>query len=316
MKNKVPILLLTHDRPNMLEKVLHRIIKYTDWNDFDLWILNNRPSTSNAKVVRMFKDNYPFINIYTTPYNQVSQIQNEVIRQLKSDIYIKMDDDILVAENWTTPFIDVYNRNYRNMSFGSVIIPINGFGWLPFMDVMNITEEFKNHFPKVELKQGCMDVAVWNDKLVNEFIWNKCLNVDKTAATFLANQQNNFQDLFCPHRYSIGAIIFSHQVWESMGGWKVQAGYDKVISRQKLFNKWANLWKGKERGQQYTRLNMLADVLAGATQSEMAGDEVGIYDYSVEKGLTIPVTTQGIVFHFSFGPVDQYLMQKIYLNLN
>jgi hypothetical protein len=61
---------------------------------------------------------------------------------------------------------------------------------------------------------------------------------------------------------------------------------------------------------------MLADVLAGATQSEMAGDEVGIYDYSVEKGLTIPVTTQGIVFHFSFGPVDQYLMQKIYLNLN
>src|SRR3954454_14307206 len=182
MKRKIPILLLTNDRPNMLEKVLIRIMKYTDWNQFDLWILDNFSTKANAKIINLFKANYPFINIYSTRFNQLSIIQNEVIKQLKSDIYIKMDDDILVSENWTTPLIEVYNRNYAKMSFGSVVIPINGFGWLPFLEIMKLKEDFVERFPGVELKQDCMDVAVWNNKEVNEYIWDKCLDIDATAA--------------------------------------------------------------------------------------------------------------------------------------
>ncbi|HXH99813.1 MAG TPA: glycosyltransferase [Sphingobacteriaceae bacterium] len=312
---KIPILLLTHDRPNLLEKVLKRLIKYTNWNEFDLWILDNFSTTSNTKIINLFKDNYPFINIYSTRYNQVSQIQNDVIKLLKAEIYIKLDDDILVSENWTKPFIDVFNRNYSKMSFGSVVIPINGFGWLPFLEIMDLKTDFQRKFPEVELKQDCMDVAVFNDKKVNEYIWEKCYNIDDTARTFIENQKSQFLDLQCPHRYSIGAIIFSHETWRKMGGWKVQVGYEKVLARQKRFQRLASFWKNKEIKNSYTRLNHIADIFSGATSSEMAGDEIGIYNYSQENDLIIPVTTQGIVFHFSFGPVDSYLMSKIYLKL-
>jgi hypothetical protein len=318
-RNKIPILLLTNDRPNMLEKVLKRVIRYTDWNQFDLWILDNFSTKANSKIISMFKANYPFINVHSTTYNQVSVIQNEVIRKLKSDIYIKMDDDMLVSENWTTPLIDVYNRNYQKMSFGSVVIPINGFGWIPFLEIMNFKNEFVKLFPDVELKQECMDVAVWYNREVNDYIWEKCIDIDATARTFIENQNGNFRDLICPHRYSIGTIVFSHKTWEDMGGWRIQSGYDKVLRKQKRYNKIANWLKGlkdKKWKDKYTRANLIADIMAGATSSEVGGDELGIYEYSRQKGLIMPITTQGIAFHFSFGPFDQHLMNKFYLRLN
>lgn len=319
MNKKIPILLLTNDRPNLLEKVLRRIVQFTNWDEFDLWILDNFSTKSNLKIINSFKANYPFISIYSTKYNQVSQIQNDVIKFLKSDIYIKIDDDILVSENWTTPLVDVYNRNYSKMSFGSVVIPINGFGWVPFLEIMNYRDEFVRLFPEVELKQGCMDVAVWSNKEVNEFIWNRCINIDDTAAKFKELQHGNFKDLICPYRYSIGTIIFSHKTWEDMGGWKVQNGYDKVLKRQKKYHSLVNTYKKYlNKGQlgMYSRANLLSDILSGATTSEVGGDEEAICKYSNEKGLTIPITTQGIVFHFSFGPLDQYLMNKIYFKLS
>ena len=319
MKTKIPILLLTNDRPNLLEKVLHRLIRYTNWEEFDLWILDNFSTRANAKIISMFKANYPFINVYSTRFNQLSIIQNEVVKKLKSDIYIKMDDDMLVSENWTTPFIDVYNRNYSKMSFGSVVIPINGFGWVPFLEIMNLTDEFKALFPNVELKQDCTDVAVWDNKDVNEYIWNKCLDIEATTTTFIENQKGQFRDLICPHRYSIGTIIFSYKTWEDMGGWRVQPGYSSVLKKQKRYNTLANTLKGfKDKNWQnkYTRMNIVADLLAGATSSEVGGDELGIFEYSRDKGLIIPITTQGIVYHFSFGQHDQYLMDKVYLKLN
>lgn len=318
MKKKVPILLLTNDRPNMLEKVLKRIIKYTDWNEFDLWILDNFSTKSNKKIINVFKSNYPFINIFSTTFNQLSIIQNEIIKQLKSDIYIKIDDDILVSENWTKPLIDVFNRNYRNMSYGSVVIPVNSFGWIPFLEIMNYKDEFIERFPDVKLVQSGYDAAIFYDEQVNEFIWNKCLDIDSTASDFISIQQGNFKDYNCTHKYSIGTIIFSHKIWEDMGGWQVESGYDKVLKKQKRFQSIANKIKSfndADALDRYTRLNLLADVFSGANRSELGHDEHGIFEYTREKGLAIPVTSEGIVFHFSYGATDQYLMNKIYLKL-
>ncbi len=302
----------------MLEKVLRRVMKYTNWNEFDLWILDNFSTKANKKIINLFKANYPFINVFSTTYNQLSIIQNEVIKHLKSDIYIKMDDDILVVENWTTPLLDVYNRNYSLMSYGSVVIPINSFGWVPFIEIMNYKEEFVQLFPDVELVQNGTDAAIFYHKEVNEYIWNKCIDIDSAASQFIANQKGNFKDLVCPHKFSIGAIIFSHKIWEDMGGWQVEDGYDKVLKKQKRYHKIANTIKDfNDPGykEQYTRLNLLADVFSGANRSELGHDEHGIFEYSKKKGLSIPITTQGIVFHFSYGPTDQYLMNKIYLKL-
>ena len=310
---KIPILLVTKDRPTLLEKVLQRVIKYTDWNSFDLWILDNYSTDANKKIINMFKYMYPFINIYSTTFNQLAVIQNEIIGKLKADYYIKIDDDILVTENWTDAFVGVYERNHNKMSFGSVTIPINGFGWVPFLRIMNLTGEFKARFPGMELNQACMDVPVYKEKEVNEFIWENCLNLDNTAATFNNNQHGKFEDLLCPHRYSIGAIIFSHKFWEDMGGWYVQQDFSKILKKQALYQKVALfIKKHRKAGANDKKFMLIADILSEAHQGELGFEEREVFKYSQDNGLIIPVTTQGLVFHFSFGPVDQYLMNRIY----
>lgn len=313
---KIPILLITKDRPTLLEKVLTRVMKYTDWSKFDLWILDNYSTDANRKIINMFKYMYPFINVYATTYNQLAAIQNEVIAKLKADFYIKIDDDILVTEGWTDAFVGVYERNHDKMSFGSVTIPINGFGWVPFMEIMGITEEFKQRFPNTPINQECMDVAVYKDKEVNEFLWEHCLDLDKTAETFIKNQNGQFQDLICPHRYSIGAIVFSHKFWEDMGGWFVQANFQKILKKQALYKKVANfIIKNRPLSANHKKYLPIADILSEANQGELGFEEREVFKYSQEKGMIIPVTTQGIVFHFSFGPVDQYLMNRVYTKI-
>jgi len=313
MNRKIPILLLTKDRPNLLEKVFDRLIKYTDWNNFELWVLDNFSTSANKKIIGMYKDNYPFINVYATTYSQLALIQNEIIGKLKADFYIKIDDDILVGEGWTDGFVGVYERHHNTMAFGSVIIPINGFGWVPYLEIMGWTEEFKEKFPGTKLNQDCMDVAVYKDKLVNEFIWKKSLNLDETVRRFKERQNGEYKDLFCPHRYSIGAIVFSHKRWEEMGGWKVQEYYDLVLKKQKRYNKIADMInKWKKMPANNKKWNLAADVISGATQGYLGYEELAVYNWSRQKGYTIPVTTQSLVFHFSFGPVDQYLMNKVY----
>jgi hypothetical protein len=314
---KIPILLITKDRPTLLEKVLDRIMKYTDWSKFDLWILDNFSTYANKKIIDMFKYRYPFIKIYATSYNQLAVIQNEVIQKLKADFYIKIDDDILVTENWTDGFVGVYERNHQNMSFGSVTIPINGFGWVPFMEVMHLMEKFRTSFPDIPVNQDCMDVAVYKNKEVNEFLWDNCLDLDAAATTFKVNQNETYKDMICPHRYSIGAIVFSHKFWEEMGGWRVQDDFKKVLKKQAFYHKAIDILKKYKNLDDDTdkKYNLIADILSNAHQGRLGYEEEEVFKYSQEKGMIIPVTTQSVVFHFSFGPVDQYLMNRVYYKI-
>lgn len=312
MNKKIPILLLTKDRATLLERVLARLIKYTDWDYFDLWILDNLSTPSNKKIIAMFKYRYPFINIYATSYNQLALIQNEVIAKLRADFYIKLDDDILVTENWTAGMIGVYERHNQTMSFGSVIVPINGFGWVPFIEIMRLANDFKTRFPNTSLNQDCMDVAVYKDPEVNQFIWENCLNLDNTAKTFVNNQNGQFKDMLCPHRYSIGAIIFSHDRWEQMGGWFVQDRYSSNLRKQKLYNKIASYIQKIKKYKDDERWGQIANILSLTNQGRLGLEEEEVFKFSIDHDLTIPVTTQSLLFHFSFGPVDQFLMNTIF----
>ena len=100
MKYKTPILLITHDRPYLLPKVLNRLLKFTNLDEFDIWILDNASKSSTKKIISAYSEKYKFINVYTQKFNEVSMIQNSIINKLKRDLYIKMDDDILVTNNW------------------------------------------------------------------------------------------------------------------------------------------------------------------------------------------------------------------------
>ncbi|MBW7889137.1 MAG: glycosyltransferase [Bacteroidetes bacterium] len=293
----------------MLDKVLKRIMKYTNWNEYELFILDNDSTPSNKKIINKYLSQYQHIKIISSSFNQIAEIQNQAIREIKSDIYIKVDDDILVSENWTKPFINVYERNWKTMSIGSVIIPINGFSWVPFMEIYGCMKSFKKAFPKEELRQSCTDSAVYKNEKVAEFLWNNCLNVNSSAKRFIKVQNNTYKDIFCPHRYSIGAIIFSHQLWEKMGGWKVDSSYR---FKKNIGNSALHLLKKVRRKNDLQRTERSIKSILSLDVSLLGLEEEEVYNYSIENSLSIPITTEGIVFHFSFYPTEQYLMNTVF----
>jgi hypothetical protein len=314
MKNKIPILLITHDRSYILKKVLTRLLNYTDWNEFDLWICCSSSTPSNKKIIDAFSSRYKEINVFHQDVNQVALIQNLVIEKLKKDIYIKLDDDILVGDNWYKGFLGVYQRNSNNISIGSVVMPINGFGWTIFLDIMGLNQEFNSRFPDVKLIQGCTEPASWHDKDVSEYIWSKCLDIDLTAREFISNQES-FQDFSVPYRYSIGGIIFSHEFWEKMNGWKLS---DRFIRRKKLYdlltrlnNKIANIRRKEEQ----KRTQQILKILTGMHESELGVEEEYLFLFSQANGYKQFVTTESIVFHFAFGPTEDYLIKNILLDI-
>jgi GT2 family glycosyltransferase len=312
---KIPILLVTHDKPSLLEKCLLRLLKYTNLDNFELWILDNDSTISNKKIISAFTNKNRFIKVYSSSINQISLIQNELIKKIKSEIYIKIDDDIFVTEGWTDALLNVYNRNYKEISFGSLIIPINGFGWIPFLNIMDLKDEFAKKFPDVDLIQDCVESAVWYNQDVCEFLWNNCLNLDSVAERFITKQNMNFKDLVCPHRYSIGAIIFSYNFWESLGGWKIPNSFNRKLFIYKRLNYLITIISKIRKRPKQERLNIFVKMLVGFHKSDLGLEEEHAYRYSVEKGLKIYITTEGIVYHFAFHPTEKHLMKKIYLDI-
>jgi hypothetical protein len=309
---KIPILLITNDRPYLLEKVLNRLVKFTPWENHELWILCNYVGSSTKKIVNAYMNKYNFIKAYYQNFNQISIIQNNVINQLKADIYIKIDDDIFVTENWTSAFVDIIHR-YRNISIGSVVIPINGFGWIPFLEIMRLKQDFINKFPKIQLIQGCMEPEVWNNFQVNDYLWSNTFDLDSTAKRFISNQNNNYIDYEVYYRYSIGAISFTHEFWEKMGGWKVDPNFYKKYKIWEKLNKALLTYKKISGKEELKRLPKIVDLMAGINKSALGIEEEYVFNFSQEKGYKQMVTTQNIVFHFSFYTCEEYLMNKYYL---
>ncbi len=313
---KIPIHLITHDRPLLLEKVLIRLLKYTDWDKFELWILDNNSTIQNKKVISMFVANNTHIRVFESSFNQIAYIQNELIKKSKADIYIKIDDDILVTEGWANALLGVYQRNKEKMCFGSVVIPINGFGWIPFLDIMDLREEYQKTFPSTQLRQDCMGVAVHDNDEACRFIWQKCLKMDNITKIFKQKQNNTYQDLICPHRYSIGAIIYSHSTWEKMGGWKVEEGF---AIRKYVFNQIVSLLRSlfinRYNAKSKSRFLQILEIALSLHKTTLGIEEEEIFRYSQKSGTGIYITTEGLLFHFSFARTEQYLMNYVYPNI-
>lgn len=312
---KIPILLITHNRPYLLGKVLDRLLKFTPWDKFELWILDNFSTKPNRLVIQAYKNEFKFINVFSQPFNQISTIQNQIIADLMSDYYIKLDDDILVTEDWYKGFLGVLDRHSVDLSVGSVVIPINGFGWIPFLSIMGVIDEFKKDFDEIDLIQGCTEPAVWNSEYVTKFIWEKCLDLDNTARKFVDNQKEKFIDYEVRSRYSIGAITFTHNTWEKMGGWKVEDGFQKRLYVREKMHKINSFIAKIRKKENQKRIEHIIDILTKINVSQLGIEEEHIYNFSKENGLKQYVTSESLVYHFSFFPTEEYLMKNVFLKI-
>ena len=59
----------------------------------------------------------------------------------------------------------------------------------------------------------------------------------------------------------------------------------------------------------------MVQIMTKINISALGNDEEQLFRSSNELGLKQYVTTEGIVYHFAFYPVEEYLMRKVFLEI-
>ncbi len=154
----------------------------------------------------------------STRANYVSLAQNLAIaRHPDARWVIKLDEDIVIGEGFFERLLAAYERvvaggRYRP-GFCAPVLNVNGFSYLRFLQTMGLEAAYRERFGELRLAAG--EIPATNDGEAALWLWRHSLPFDEVAARFAA-QPPAFSTV--PHRFSIGAILFEREFWDSFGG--------------------------------------------------------------------------------------------------
>jgi len=156
-----------------------------------------------------------------TKNNKVALGQNLAIaKHTQAQWIYKLDEDIFISENFFELLLKGYLRikeeGLYNPGFCAPLININGYSYIKFLKIMNAEAEYKAKFN--ELKHAANWIKAQNNGEAARWLWEKSLPFDQVAQHVMSE---NFGYSAVPHRFSIGAILFERELWESIGGFKV-----------------------------------------------------------------------------------------------
>lgn len=154
----------------------------------------------------------------STRANYVSLAQNLAIaRHPRARWVYKLDEDIVIGEGFFERLLAAYERvvaegHYRP-GFCAPVLNVNGFSYLRFLQTMGLEAAYRERFGELRLSTG--EIPATNDGEAALWLWRHSLPFDEVDARF-AGQPPGFSTV--PHRFSIGAILFEREFWDSFGG--------------------------------------------------------------------------------------------------
>lgn len=167
----------------------------------------------------------------STKKNNVSLIQNVAINLFKNAEYIyKLDEDIFVTKNFFETLMktlkDCEENGEYQVGFVTPTIPINGFGYIDVLKRFNLIEEYQKLKKELGSTERLIHITgenslVYKNPNVARFIWEKLPNIDEMNDIV---QHDNFEYETCPIRFSIGAILFTRELWNEMDFFDVLTG--------------------------------------------------------------------------------------------
>jgi hypothetical protein len=208
-------------KPFLYDSIFSRIINYIP-NDIDVCLLSSGKYDSNLSFIAE-NNNWSYLS---TKRNSVSLIQNIAIKKFKNAKYIyKLDEDIFVTNGYFDILLRTFNEctNYGNYKVGFVapLIPINGYGNYKILEKLKLVNYYTKKFERPLYATG-RDRKIENDPSVAKFFWghnNIIPSIDEINYNF---SMQKFSYDACPIRFSIGAILFSRELWKSMHMFKVK----------------------------------------------------------------------------------------------
>lgn len=190
-------------------------LKATIPEDMDVCILT--AGYENSVLVDMCeKQGWSYLYTYE---NKLSLTQNLAIQMHPAARLIyKMDEDIFTTPGLFEELLDTYHyvekENKYAIGFVAPIMAVNSYGYRRILERFCWLEEYEKKFGNALLGRG----AIFHNSDVAVFFWNKTLPINFFAKKV---EQGKQKFSICYHRYSIGCILMSRDVWEKIGGFKV-----------------------------------------------------------------------------------------------
>lgn len=216
---KVCILLAGY-KPQIWDDVFSRIAAYMP-EDMDFCIMTSGLVDERLQVIAA-EHGWSYLS---TSVNHLSLIQNIAIECHPNAKWIyKLDEDVFITKG----FFETLLRTYRTVrdesvyepAFTAPLLNVNCYGSLRLLDRLGLLDDFRAT-GLTEMKVG--DGIKRNKPALREpdvatYLWGETQpvlrDIDALSAR-LAAQDAGWS--ICPIRFSIGAILFTRQLWEEMG---------------------------------------------------------------------------------------------------
>lgn len=160
----------------------------------------------------------------STKENNVSLVQNvAILKHPKAQFIFKLDEDIFITKDYFKNMLRAYEHAQSGEYQPGIIaplIPINAFGHMHILNMLNLKEYYEQHFEK-PLYIAHPDRQSESNPEVAKFFWGENGIVPSIDVLNSDVANNAVSELTCPIRFSIGAILFERKMWEDMGFFKV-----------------------------------------------------------------------------------------------
>ena len=195
--------------------IFERINEFSD-EDMDICVLSSGLySEKLSRIAKKYGWSY-----LSTKRNCVTLIQNQAIKLFPNakNIY-KLDEDIFITKDFFKTLKDTYEyvqeKGNYNVGFVAPLINVNGYSHVILLEKLGLTDYYNEHFEKVKYAAG-KDRMIENNPDVSKFMWGEggiVPHIDDLNNILL---ESPFSYSASPITFSIGAIYFKRDIWESM----------------------------------------------------------------------------------------------------
>jgi hypothetical protein len=155
--------------------------------------------------------------------NKLSLAQNlAIVLHPQAQWIHKLDEDIVISAGYCETLEETYLYAFKldegQVGFVAPTLNVNGFSYRTFLKFVAPAKllEFRARFG--DSRTSCVNTAAWKNPSAAQFLWEQSMPFDHLAALFL-NRPTGYD--ICPHRFSIGAILFHRGLWAESGGFTV-----------------------------------------------------------------------------------------------
>jgi GT2 family glycosyltransferase len=105
---KIAIVILNWNGKQLLEKFLPSIVKYSDYENAEIYMADNASADDSVAFVKQV---YPQIKIIQNTVNGgFAKGYNDALKQVDADIYALVNSDIEVTEGWLNPVLEAFEN--------------------------------------------------------------------------------------------------------------------------------------------------------------------------------------------------------------